>query len=424
MLGLAFVLLSFADLTAALLVFVLIIFLETLPLTGSLVSATKFAGLALALSWLARVTTQGEGHNATFLAAHPAASYLLLLFIAWATLSLSWAENLDAGLLALSRYALNVALLVITFTAVQTRRQAGWIIAVYILGVTVTTVYGLVARPTADPAEFRLESTVGNANQFAAVLIVGMLLSAGVALALRRFPPIRLLAIGLAALMMLSFVLTGSRSGVLGLGCALLAGIVVAGRWRPQAAFGAVVLTACVVTLFAAFAPAEIRERISQTTPGQVESTEGRLTIWQVGWRIVEDKPVAGVGAGNFQEVSGDYALEPGHTARTEKVIDDPQVAHNTYLHVLAELGVVGAGLFVAILAFSIGSAVVAARNFAQSDDREMEIMTRALIAGLIGLLVTAFFSSDQFSKQLWLLLALGPSLLAISNRQRLTGLH
>jgi putative inorganic carbon (hco3(-)) transporter len=419
-LGLAFLLIAFADLTAALVIFILIMFLEGFPLAGPALSFAKLAGIFLALSWLARVATRDEGHRGTFLSAHPGASYLLLLFIAWTALSLLWAESIDAGLLSLARYALNATLFVIVFTAVQTRRQAGWVVAIYILGAVVTSMYGLVARPTADPEAFRLESTVGNANQFAAVLVVGIILAAGVALALRRPPAIRILAVGMAALMMSSFVLTGSRSGVIALGCALVAAVVFSGRWRLQAALGALALALCAVTFFGAFAPAETRERIAQTAPGQVDATtEGRLTVWQVGWRMVGDKPVTGVGAGNFRETSRDYVLEPGHTARTDQVIDTPEVAHNTYLEALAELGVVGGLLFLGILAFSIGSGLVAARNFAASEDREMEIMTRALIAALIGFLAAAFFASEEFSKHLWLLLALGPSLLAISRAPR-----
>jgi hypothetical protein len=47
-----------------------------------------------------------------------------------------------------------------------------------------------------------------------------------------------------------------------------------------------------------------------------------------------------------------------------------------------------------------------------------MELLARGLIAGLIGLLAADFFISDQFSKALWLLLALGPAMLMLARRQ------
>ena len=44
-----------------------------------------------------------------------------------------------------------------------------------------------------------------------------------------------------------------------------------------------------------------------------------------------------------------------------------------------------------------------------------MEILARANLVALIGLLAALFFSSDQYKKQLWLLLAMAPTLLAIA---------
>ena len=44
-----------------------------------------------------------------------------------------------------------------------------------------------------------------------------------------------------------------------------------------------------------------------------------------------------------------------------------------------------------------------------------MEIVSRALFVALIGLLVSDFFGSRQFNKQLWLLMSIAPALLAIA---------
>jgi hypothetical protein len=40
-----------------------------------------------------------------------------------------------------------------------------------------------------------------------------------------------------------------------------------------------------------------------------------------------------------------------------------------------------------------------------------MEILSRALLIGLCGLLASAFFSNHVYNKQLWLLMALGIAL-------------
>ena len=103
------------------------------------------------------------------------------------------------------------------------------------------------------------------------------------------------------------------------------------------------------VIYFGAFASVDARDRILELDGGT-----GRTDIWTVGWRMVEAQPLWGVGAGNFPVASIHYLLEPGALLRTDFIVDDPKVAHNTYLNVLAELGVVGLALFLAILALAV----------------------------------------------------------------------
>ena len=80
---------------------------------------------------------------------------------------------------------------------------------------------------------------------------------------------------------------------------------------------------------------------------------------------MVEDQPVRGVGTGNFHVTSIHYLLEsPGAIKYDEFIVDKPKVAHNTYLQVLAELGIVGLTLFLAIIGFAVACALKAARWF------------------------------------------------------------
>jgi O-antigen ligase len=141
----------------------------------------------------------------------------------------------------------------------------------------------------------------------------------------------------------------------------------------------------------------------------------GRTDIWRVGWRMVEANPIVGVGAGNFANTSVHYLLEPGAILRDDYIVDTPKVAHNMYLEILAELGLVGFALFLAVLGYALYCALAAVRRFVATGDRQMEIVSRALFIALIGLLVSDFFGSRQFSKQLWLLMSIAPALLAIS---------
>ncbi|HWC31861.1 MAG TPA: hypothetical protein VG709_01885, partial [Actinomycetota bacterium] len=64
-----------------------------------------------------------------------------------------------------------------------------------------------------------------------------------------------------------------------------------------------------------------------------------------------------------------------------------------------------------------VSCAFKAAGRFRQSGDVSMELLARGLLLALIGLLVADFFVSEQYSKQLWLLLGLAPALLALARR-------
>ena len=313
-LGLVFALLAFTNLAAAVVVFSFLAFLEFAVPSGAAVALSKGAGLLLAMAWLARVAT-AHGRESTFLTAFPGITYLLLAYLGWGVLSVTWSPDASETLITVSRYLLNFTLLVIAYTAIGSRRYAIWFFIAWMAGTAFTAIYGLIDAPTTDAAQTaRLESSVGDANEFAAILVAGIVLSLALAATARHAPILRLAGCVTVLLAMFSFVLTGSRSGVISLVVVIITCVLVAGRrWRPMAAVTAVAVAVTAVIFFAAFAPGSIRERIAQTVPGQVNTAaEGRTTIWQVGWRMVEDKPFHGVGLGSFQAASINYVLLPG----------------------------------------------------------------------------------------------------------------
>jgi hypothetical protein len=53
-----------------------------------------------------------------------------------------------------------------------------------------------------------------------------------------------------------------------------------------------------------------------------------------------------------------------------------------------------------------------------RAGDERMELATRAVLVALLGILAADFFISGIYSKQLWLLLALGPALLAVARSE------
>ena len=105
--------------------------------------------------------------------------------------------------------------------------------------------------------------------------------------------------------------------------------------------------------------------------------------------------------------------------ARDEFIVDHPKVTHNIYLQLLSELGVIGLGLFLALIVTCLGCVLRAARTFRREGAATMELLSRGLFIALAALLVADFFSSALYSKQLYLLLAMGPALLAMASPRR-----
>ena len=409
-LGLTFTFLVMADLAIGVCLFTILSFLDVLPFGGAAVTFAKAVGLLLALAWFAVITTS-QGERQDFLTAHRGMSFVLLGLLAWAALSTTWAESPGEAFQSTYRFALNAMLFLIVFTAVASKRNVVLVLGAFLLGATVSALHGIFF-PAAPDSIYDVDRLAGagvDPNELA-YLMVASIAIAGAFAVWQKAPLVRIAALVVIGFCAATVFLSVSRSGLVSMGVALLAAVVVGGRWRKAALALLLVIGLSGLAYFTMYASPEVRERITMREGGS-----GRTDIWAVGWRMVEDKPAAGVGAGNFNVSSIHYLLEPGALQRDEFIVDHPQVAHNVYLQLLAELGVVGLALFLAIIAFSLVSAYRAARCFNRIGDTRMELLARAVIVALVAILAADFFLSEHFSKQLWLLLALGPAMLAIA---------
>jgi O-antigen ligase len=409
--GLAFVLVVLTNLAAGVALFAVVAFLDLLPVSGAAVTIPKAAGLLLVLAWLATLATRREATN-DFFTDHPFVSYVLLVFLAWCGASLLWAELPSAGVDNIYRYALNMLLFVVAYTAIGTRQHVVWVVAGFLTGAMISAFFGILfpAAPESADDIARLSGAGVEANELAAVLVATMALAAAIAAGWRRSPLVRLVALGVIGFCVFGVILSFSRGGLVALMAALVAAVLLGGRWRPAAVMLLLVVTIGVAGYLAYVASPLERERVTTAQGGT-----GRADIWAVGWRMVESSPTNGIGVGQFPVSSIHFLLAPGALLRDEFIVDEPKVAHNIYLEVLAELGVVGLVLFVSILLFSLSSAIRAARAFERSGDLKMEVIARGVAVAVIALLAADFFASEQFSKQLWLLLALGPALYRIA---------
>ncbi len=194
-------------------------------------------------------------------------------------------------------------------------------------------------------------------------------------------------AAGLGALVacLMGVVATHSRGGSVGLAAAVLVWALLAKR--KAMALGASMLAAFGVLLFA---PQSFWQR-NETIAGyqEDESVHGRMQAWHVAGRAFHDHPILGIGEQAFLKSWDAYAPLDAGVNR--------YVAHNLFLEVGAELGLVGLFGLVSFILVSLGSAL-------RAKDGELGPEARALFAALIGYLVCQQFSGYSLS---WFLYAL-----------------
>jgi O-antigen ligase len=410
--ALAFVAVVLVDVTFGLCAFTFLSFLELLLVTeDKSFSFLKVAGFLLMVSWLAHISTRRD-KSESFVSQHPQFTFILVLFLTWALLSSSWAEDPGRSIDTASRYFQNMILFLIVYTAVRERKHAVWLAWAWLVGATFATVPAMLSPPTSEnDLTVRITGTIGDPNELAALLVAGTAF-AGILAVTTKEAALRVAAGSAVVLFLAGIIYTVSRGGLVALFVALIAACLLAGRWRGRTLVVTALGLMTLVIYFASFAGLDARDRVTT-----VEGGSGRTDIWKVGWRMVEDEPIRGIGSGNFPISSIHYLLQPGVLERDEFIIDTPKVAHNTYLQILAELGIVGFALFLTIIGFAIRCALKAAQWFGRAGDQHMELFARGMIVALVGILAADFFISEQFGKQLWLLLGLGPALYGVARR-------
>ena len=160
---------------------------------------------------------------------------------------------------------------------------------------------------------------------------------------------VRVALLALVPLFLTAIVLTQSRGGFLALGAVL-------GAWAltTRGRVFKIALAPAAVLGFLAVAPPEFLERMTTIQDYSHDSSaRDRLSSWRVARRIAEDRPLTGVGPGNFLVVYDRYSND----------FRSPHVAHNTPLQLLADAGVFAPAAFGGLLLYGIGASVRLARR-------------------------------------------------------------
>ncbi|SCF25981.1 Membrane protein involved in the export of O-antigen and teichoic acid [Micromonospora chokoriensis] len=155
--------------------------------------------------------------------------------------------------------------------------------------------------------------------------------------------PARLLTVAGVVAVTVSVVLSYSRSTYIG-GALLLLCFVIQRRRTVALALTGMVVVLTVGLTGVQLVPEKVAERIAYTTvDGRLDSSSSvRLDLWLSALRMAGDYPVTGVGFQNFRAHLPEYFQSEITVAAVDVQIDSLNHAHNTYLTVLTQTGLVG----------------------------------------------------------------------------------
>jgi O-antigen ligase len=295
---------------------------------------SKLAGMLCALVWAISVLSTGRLRR-------PRAVHILaLLYVLWTACSLMWTVDGPATEERVFTYVQLLGLMLVVWDTVTTLDRVRQSLIATLAGCYVALVSVLVKFFTLGSAsQVHGRVTVGDFHPND----LGLILALGVPIAayLVEVPGEdrwrllrRLLAAAYLPLSGFAILLTGSRAGL----AALIPGFVYLGylltRRHPALAVGALVSLAAVAVLIVPFASPQVAARIAGTeTSVQSGDLNERGAIWAEAIRLFEAHPIVGVGSGAFPTAA----------------VGVNKVGHNLVLALLAEVGIIGFGLFAAM---------------------------------------------------------------------------
>jgi O-antigen ligase len=402
------------NLPVALAVWVAVEFNASLPALSVGPNAT---GILILVGWLGTIGVRRDA-IAEVLRAHRKMIGAGALFLVWLALSAVWAADPSLTGGDIPQWIAAGFVLVVVATTVSTPRHAYLIIGGFVIGAAISVTIGIfsgglttsaTALETAGAGDGRLQGGGGDPNYLAAGLVPAFVL-AGALLSRARGPIARWSIVVTMGLLGLGLAATQSRGGLVAAGVALIAALVFSRRR------GAVLATVGVIVVSAAawFATSPTAwQRVSHFDGGGT----GRTELWTVGWRIYQEHALLGVGLNNFRAESFRYVRRPGKLQFVNLISERPDVVHNTYLQLLVETGVIGLGLFLTVIAACLRAAWLAGRKFEAIGDDRLSELSRTVLVACIGMLSASVFVSNGADSRLWIILALGPALLAIAVR-------
>jgi len=251
----------------------------------------------------------------------------------------------------------------------------------------------------------RLAGPIGEKNRYAQIML--MLVPLGLFWALStRSRWARVAALGAAVAASLGVALTFSRGAAVGFAIVLVV-MVAMGYIRPIQ----VALLGLAIAVLLVAVPSygnrlgslvDLGGALSGDTSGG--SPDGavlsRATEGLTALLVFADHPLVGVGPGRFPSYYRLYADEVGI-----RVLNSDRQAHDLYLHIAAETGILGLIAFLAILGVTLRDLVRVRRRWLVTRP-EMAAMATGLMLAVVTYMTTGLFLHLSYARYFWIIMA------------------
>ena len=251
----------------------------------------------------------------------------------------------------------------------------------------------------------RLAGPIGEKNRYAQIMLMLVPLGLFWAISARKRLP-RLLALGAAVAASFGVALTFSRGAAVGFALLLLI-MVALGYIKPIQIFLVGIAVALLLVAVPTYANrlgslVDLTSAISGDTSGG--SPDGavlsRATEAVSALLVFADHPLIGVGPGRFPAYYRLYADDVGL-----RVLNQDRQAHDLYLHIAAETGILGLAAFLGIVALTLRDLIRVRRRWLTLRP-DVAAMATGLMLAVVTYMTTGLFLHLSYARYFWLMLA------------------
>jgi O-antigen ligase len=236
-------------------------------------------------------------------------------------------------------YVLLLIVVWMVWELTPTRERVHGLLLAYVMGCYVAALETIIlARSQAGLHRFAAGGV--DPNDFAMTLALGLPMAWYLGMTYRR-PLMRWICRAYVPIGFMAVILTGSRGGML---CSMVAMLIVPlsmTRLSPGRLATVILVLIVSGTLVVVYVPDNVKKRLGTTTTSVEElSLGGRFNIWKGGVKAFAQQPLFGYGTAEFKAAVRPFGVG--------------QLAHNSYLSILVEQGLVGflvwATMFVTVI--------------------------------------------------------------------------